>query len=364
MPWLGAPGRPWRHCATRFIYWYDSPVATSVRKKHLTTMDDIARLANVSKPTVSRAFKDSPLVKPETKDRILAIARRHGYAVNSNAQKLRTNRTRTVAVVMHLPRQSSEHATAPFYFQLLNDVARGLWVRRHDLLLCAPESDDAYAYEVMISSKRADGIIFLGQGPGDGWLKDLARTRVPFVAWGAVDPQSSYCTVGSDNRKGGELAGKRFSDLRRDHIVFVGNRSHPEMEQRRQGLEYAVKLAKSGARIVDVEIPDFTFETGFSAVATFLSEGRTMDALFAGSDTVAMGAVMALKEANIRVPEDVTVIGYNDLPIAQYFQIPLTTIRQDTHHAGSLLVEKLFQFFDGSKPDSSTVPTELVIRQT
>jgi hypothetical protein len=72
----------------------------SVQKKHLTTMDDIARLANVSKPTVSRAFKDSPLVKPETKDRILAIARRHGYAVNSNAQKLRTNRTRTVAVVM------------------------------------------------------------------------------------------------------------------------------------------------------------------------------------------------------------------------------------------------------------------------
>jgi len=100
-------------------------------------------------------------------------------------------------------------------------------------------------------------------------------------------------------------------------------------------------VAKSGARIVDVEIPDFTFETGFSAVAAFLSEGRRMDALFAGSDTVAMGAVMALKEADLRVPEDVTVIGYNDLPIAQYFQIPLTTIRQDTHHAGSLLVEKL-----------------------
>ena len=89
-----------------------------------------------------------------------------------------------------------------------------------------------------------------------------------------------------------------------------------------------------------------------------------MNALFAGSDTVAMGAVMALKDAKFRVPEDVTVIGYNDLPVAQYLQIPLTTIRQDTHHAGSLLVEKLFQFFDGDKPSSSTVPAELVIRQT
>ena len=89
-------------------------------------MDDIARLAKVSKPTVSRAFKDSPLVKSATKERILAIARRHGYSVNWNAQKLRTNRTHTVAVVMHLPQQSSEHASAPFFFQLLNDVAKGI----------------------------------------------------------------------------------------------------------------------------------------------------------------------------------------------------------------------------------------------
>lgn len=329
-------------------------------------MDDIARLAKVSKPTVSRAFKDSPLVKSETKNRILAIARRHGYAVNSNAQKLRTNRTRSVAVVMHLPHQSSEHATAPFYFQLLNDVARGLWARNHDLLLCAPETDDPYAYEVMISSKRADGIIFLGQGPGDKWLKDLSRTEVPFVVWGAVDPHSLYCTVGSDNRKGGELAGKRFAQMVRHQVAFIGNRSHPEMEQRRQGLERALKESKVDYQIVDIEIPDFTFETGFAAVKAFLTAPATtsVDALFAGSDTVAMGAVMALKDVSRRVPEDVTVIGYNDLPIAQYFQIPLTTIRQDTHYAGSLLVEKLFQFFDGGKPVSSTVPTELVIRQT
>jgi DNA-binding LacI/PurR family transcriptional regulator len=327
-------------------------------------MDEIARLAKVSKPTVSRAFSDSSLVKSETKDRILAIARRHGYAVNTNSRKLRTNRTRTVAVVMRLPLQSDEHATVPFYHQLLNDVARGLWARRYDFLLCSPEPDDAYSYEIMISSKRADGIIFIGQGPGDKWLKDLARTRVPFVVWGAADPHCSYCTVGGDNRKGGKLAGKRIAELGRDHTVFVGNRSHPEIEQRRQGLEHALKLAKTGARIVDVEIPDSTFETGFAAVTAFLYRERAMNALFAGSDTVAMGAVMALKNAKLRVPEDVTVVGYHDLPIAQYFQIPLTTIRQDTHHAGSLLVEKLFQSFDGGKPSSSTVPTELVIRQT
>jgi len=217
----------------------------------------------------------------------------------------------------------------------------------------------------MISSKRADGIIFLGQGPGDKWLKDLARTRVPFVVWGAVDAHSSYCTVGSDNRKGGMLAGQRFLELGRDRVVFVGNRSHPEMEQRRQGLEAALRSAGNTAEVIDVEIPDFTFETGYAAMTAFLARtGSRPNALFAGSDTVAMGVVVALLKAKLRVPDDVSVIGYNDLPIAQYFQLPLTTIRQDTYQAGSLLVEKLFQIFDGGKPRSTKVPTEIVIRQT
>lgn len=335
------------------------------RRHNLTSMDDIARLANVSKPTVSRALKDSPLVSPATRKRIAEIARRHGYSVNWNARKLRTNRANTIAVVMHLPPQSSDSASAPFFFQLLNDIARGLWVRRHDLLLCSPEGDDPYSYETMISSRRADGIIFLGQGPGDKWLKHLARTTVPFVVWGAADERAPYCAVGSDNRKGGMLAGQRFAQLNRHRVLFVGNRAHPEMEQRRQGLEAALQSAAPAAEVLDLEIPDFTFDTGHSAMQAFLSRvGAKPDAVFAGSDSVAMGVIVALREANVQVPEDVSVIGYNDLPMTQYFQVPLTTIRQDTHQAGSLLVEKLFQIFDGAKPASARVPTQIVIRQT
>lgn len=328
-------------------------------------MDDIARLANVAKSTVSRAFKDSPLLNPATKERILAIARRHGYSVNANAQKLRTNRTNTIAVVMHLPYPSSDSASAPFFFQLLNDVARGLWVRHHDLLLSPPEPNDPHHYESMIASKRADGIIFLGQGPGDKWLKKLARTRVPFVVWGAADERATYCTVGSDNRRGGMLAGERFRELGRHRILFVGNRSHPEMEQRRQGLQAALSSASSGVEIEDLEIPDFTFETGYEAMASHLARNDFKpDAIFAGSDSVAMGIIVKVQEAKFRVPDDVSVIGYNDLPIARHFQLPLTTIRQDTHQAGSLLVEKLFQLLDGGSPASARVPTELVVRQT
>lgn len=328
-------------------------------------MDDIARLANVSKPTVSRAFKDSPLVSPGTKKRILAIARRYGYSVNWNATKLRTNRAHTIAVVMNLPPQTGETASAPFFFQLLNDVARGLWIRQYDVLLCALESDDPYSYESMIAAKRADGIIFFGQGPGDKWLRDLARTRVPFVVWGAADESSAYCTVGSDNRKGGTLVGRRFAELKCDRVVFVGNRAHPEMEQRRQGLVAGLTAGNRRAEVTDLQVPDFTLETAHSAMRGLLKRaGPKPNAVFAGSDSIAMGVILALRESGLAVPADVSVIGYNDLPMAQYFQPPLSTVRQDTHEAGSLLVEKLFQALDGVKPASATVPTRLVIRET
>lgn len=336
----------------------------AARKQKLTSMDDIARLANVSKPTVSRALKDSPLINPQTKKRILSLARQHGYSVNWNARKLRTNRSNTVAVVMHLPPQASETASAPFFFQLLNDVARGLWIRHHDVLLCAPESDDPYLYESMIASKRADGIIFFGQGPGDEWLRSLARTRVPFVVWGAADERAAYCTVGSDNFKGGVLAGKRFAALGRSRVLFVGNRAHPEMAQRREGLERGLATGNRETAISDLDITDFTLETAHRATATLLAQGGRPDAVFAGSDSVAMGVILALRDSGLAVPADVSVIGYNDLPMAQYFQPPLTTIRQDTHQAGGLLVEKLFQALEGVRPESATVPTTLVVRGT
>jgi DNA-binding LacI/PurR family transcriptional regulator len=337
----------------------------AAKKGNLTSMDDIARLANVSKSTVSRAFKDSPLLNPATKTRILNIARRYGYSANANAQKLRTNRTNTVAVIMHLPHHANESASAPFFFQLLNDVARGLWIRNHDLLLSPPEPDDTHHYETMIASKRADGIIFLGQGPGDSWLKKLARTAVPFVVWGAADERATYCTVGSDNWRGGMLAGQRFVELKRRRVMFVGSRAHPEMEQRRGGLEAALAAAGYTNEIMDLDVPDFTFETGHAAMSAHLAgNGLRPDAVFAASDSIAMGAIIALREAGLEVPDDVSVIGYNDLPMARHFQLPLTTIRQDTHQAGSLLVEKLFQLLDGGKPTSARVPTELIVRRS
>lgn len=333
--------------------------------KRTITMDEIARLAEVSKPTVSRALQDSPLVNRSTKERIAAIAAKHGYIVNRHARRLWGKRANTVAVILQLPPSGGRAVSAPFIFQLLADTSRALANRQQDVLLRSAESHDTQAYQRMLAAKAADGLIFLGQGAHSQWLNDLARTNTPFVVWGAVDDEQAYCAVGSDNFKGGLLAGQRFAGLGRKRALFVGNRAHAEMELRRKGLETGLRADRSRASVADLPIADFAFDTAYAAVREFLArKAAAVDAIFAASDTVAMAAIVALREARLRVPEDVSVIGYNDSPFAMHFSPPLSTVRQDTHQAGALLVEKLFQLLDGGEPASVKLPTELVIRQT
>ena len=330
-------------------------------------MDDIARFAGLSPSTVSRALQGDPRIRPATREKIAALARKHGYAVNRNARQLRLSRSNTIAVVIHLPPSASPEWSGPFIFQLLTDVATGLWLRGQDLLLVSPESDRPHAYQSLLASKGADGIIFLGQGANDEWLVDLARTNAPFVVWGAVEDEPRYCTIGSDNRKGGALVARRFLELGRRRILFVGNREHPEMAHRWAGLK--AELDASGAAYVldYVEVSDFTFETALGAVQRYLAdtaEKDRPDAIFAASDEFALAALAAAEEAGLRVPDAMSLIGYDDLPSASHVRPALTTVRQDTRQAGVLLVEKLFQMIDGGRPASAMIPTELVVRQT
>jgi DNA-binding LacI/PurR family transcriptional regulator len=330
-------------------------------------MNDIAELAGLSKSTVSRSLQGDPRIRVETRERVAALARKHGYAVNANARKLRLSRSNTIAVVIHLPVAASPEWSGPFIFQLLTDVANQLWLRGQDLLLVPPESEQPLAYQSLLASKGADGIIFLGQGANDKWLLDLSRTKAPFVVWGAVEKEPRYCTIGSDNSRGGALVARRFIELGRSRILFVGNRQYLEMAQRAEGLKTELDASGSPYRLEYVEVGDFTFDSALSAVHRHLSDragDELPDAIFAASDEFALATLAAVEEADLQVPDDVSVIGYDDLPSASHVRPALTTVRQDTRQAGALLVEKLFQMIDGGRPNSTMIPTELVVRQT
>lgn len=336
-----------------------------MRSRPPTTMDDIARLAKVSKPTVSRALSDSPLVTPQTKAHVLAVARKYGYAVNRNAQKLRQRRADTIAVSIDFLSHKQNHISDPFIFELLAGVSEALGKRNQDLLLCAPNHNDIDAFQQIIASGSADGFIILGQGHREQMLQDFAKTGVPLVVWGAGADATTYCVVGSDNLQGGLLAGGYFVANKRHRFLFVGNATFRELYLRRQGLMQASIKSKRAVHIDSVAPDNLSYESAFRAIQGYLQTAATApDAIFAYSDTAAMAAIGVARDMGLSVPRDVSVVGYNDTPPARHFYPPITTIRQNTYEAGEMLVENLMLLLDNQAAPSTTITTELVVRET
>ena len=328
----------------------------------MLTMSDIARLANVSKPTVSRVLNGSPLVTPETRDRVLEVARANGYVVNRNAQKLRHSRTNTVAVVLDFGSHRHGAIGDPFIFELLAGISEALSVRDQDVLLSPPGLDDVNGFRDLHRARGADGFIVLGQGARVAMLRDLARTDVPFVVWGAVEEDSGYCAVGSDNRQGGRLAGERFVAQGRRRFLFVGDIRHAELRLRYEGLKQVADA--HGIPLDHITPPSMAYAATMEAARDYLVSGKRPDAVFAFSDTAAMAVISAFRDLRYRTPGDYSIIGYNDIPPAAHFTPAISTIAQETGVAGSILVEKLMQLLDGGRPKSVMLPTRLIVRDT
>jgi len=326
-------------------------------------MADIARIAGVSKPTVSRVLNNSPLVTAKTRERVLQVARDHGYAVNRNAQKLRQTRTDTVAVVLDFGSHRAGRIADPFIFELLAGVSEALSVRNQDLLLSPPSLTDAQSYADLLSAKAADGYIFLGQGDRRPLLRDLARADLPFVVWGAVDQHEPYCGVGSDNRLGGRLAAELFVKRGARRWLFVGNTAHREIELRFEGLR-EVADQHPDISVDCLPVDSMSYNATFASAAALIEREKAPDAVFAFSDTAAMAVIAAFRKAGLSAPRDYALCGYNNIPPAADFTPAITTIEQETHIAGAILVEKLMQRIEGTRPKSTMLPTTLIVRET
>lgn len=334
-------------------------------KKSRPTMRDIARLANVSMPTVSRVLNDSPLVTGPTRERVLEAARAQGYAVNRNAKKLRQSRTGTIAVMLDFASHRHGAIGDPFIFELLAGVSEALSLRHQELLLSPPGLDDARAFEDFHRARGADGFVILGQGTRDDMLRKLARRGVPMVVWGAVSEDAGYCAVGSDNFLGGRLAGQYFRDRGRSRWLFVGDVRHTELRLRYEGLDREVRDTP-GASVDILPTESMAFIDIQKAVSSYLAAGARPDAVFAFSDTAGMAALSAFREHDLTAPRDFSLVGYNNIPPGAHFSPALTTIDQKTDLAGALLVEKLMQQIDGAgaRSRSTLLPTAMIVRET
>lgn len=326
-------------------------------------MHDVARLAKVSTPTVSRVLNGSSLVTAETRERVLEVARVHGYAVNRNAQKLRNTRTNTIAVMLDFGSHRHGAIGDPFIFELLAGISEALSIRDQDLLLSPPGLETAHDYRDFFRARGADGFIVLGQGNRDAMLRALARQNVPLTVWGAVTPDAGYCAVGSDNFAGGKLAGEHFLRHDRKNWLFIGDTHHEEIRLRYEGL----CLAAADHPDVTVELlptSSMVFTATAERVNAYLSTQTRPDAVFAFSDTAAMAALGSFRAHDFAAPRDFSLVGYNNIPPTAHFNPSITTIDQNTDLAGALLVEKLMQQIDGGRPQSVVLKTNIVVRET
>jgi DNA-binding LacI/PurR family transcriptional regulator len=337
-------------------------------KRDKATSFDIAHLAGVSQSTVSRALRGSPLVNPETTRRILEAAEQLHYTVDKHASSLRTQRAGTLALLLFEDPTSDDSHINPFFLPMLGSITRACARRGQDLLISFQQfSDDWHADYA--DSKKADGLILLGYGDylaHLGRLQRLVEQGMPFVRWGAVLPDQPGLSIGCDNLAGGHQAGAHLLAAGRRNIAFLGDASihYPEFFDRFRGCDaalYDAGAALDPALQVDAESSE---DSGYVAAQELLRRERPFDAVFAASDLIAIGAMRALAEHGLRVPEDVAVVGFDDIPAARIATPSLTTIRQDTERAGELLVEALVRLVDREAADSTRLPTTLVVRQS
>lgn len=331
-----------------------------------TTSFDIAHRAGVSQATVSRALRDSPLVNPDTRRRIQKIAREMNYRVDRSAAGLRSQESRTIALLLYEDPTSDDSQINPFFLSMLGHITRYSAEKKYDVLISFQHLSEDWVSEYL-DSNRADGLILLGYGNFRRFSHKLARLRdkgTHFTIFGVAGTDLAGHSVSGQNLEGGELATSHLVGLGRRRIAFVGEAidEHPEFRLRHQGYCNALKAA--GLPVLDelqIAAPNQEI-SAYQATARLLDSGVAFDAIFAATDLIAFGVLKCLRKSGFRVPADVSVVGYDDLPSASYFSPSLTTVRQDSLVAARALVENLLRMIRGEPVEPCNLPVSLAVR--
>lgn len=326
-----------------------------------TTLEDLARMAGVSISTVSRALNDHPLISARTKQRLWALAREQDYPFRRSMPPAPIGAEGSIVIVTPNMRGRPLPLSHPFFLELLANIGEAARERGCDFTVSHVAPASLEDLVTTTTTSRADGVIFLGQSMLHEDFNQLAETGARFVVWGAHIPGQKYRSIGSDNLLGGRRATLHLARLGRQRILFIGG-TDPEAMQRRRGYLEGLQesgLAADSQLICDVE---FELESAEAGVSRLLRRGLKFDGILAASDLIALGAIRALRREGLRVPEDVSVVGYDDMLLSRLSTPALTTVRQDTQRAGKLLVSSVLDSATGDLP--TFLPTELIVRES
>jgi len=323
------------------------------------SIKDIAKVARVSHSTVSRALRDSPLISEETKTRVRRIAQEMGYSPSAVARGLVTKQTRTLGLVVTT-------IADPFVAEVVEGIEALAQDKGYSILLCQSRSDAdrELASVEILREKRVDAIIVTASRVGSLYLPLLERLSVPIVLINNQQEGRYIHSVGTDNLHGGRLAAGHLVELGHRRVAYI------------TGPEWAAqsRLRREGARQVLLEEgldldPDLVVQgTGRSdggeeAMRALLDRSNPPTAVFCYNDLTAIGVMRSARVAGLQVPDDISVVGYDDIAYASYVMPPLTTIRQRRYEMGYQATEMALALLAGGKTvTNSLVQGQLVAR--
>ena len=331
----------------------------------MTTIRDIAKFAGVSVATVSRALAKPELVRPKTIEKVKEATRALGYSPNLVASNLRRQRSDTVIVIV-------PQIQNPFFSRIIQGIENIAHDNGMKVLLGETQErlDRLDHYASMIAQKAADGLILLGSLLPSAISDSIASGTDPglplVLACERFEGLASP-SVAIDNVAAGALATRHLTEQRRKRIATItGPADNTLCQDRLRGYREALEAAKLPLNPDLVVEGDFSIGSGYVAMGRLLEGPLLPDAVFCANDEMAIGAQKRIREAGLSMPQDIAIVGFDDIRFASYAVPPLTTIRQPTRSIGEVAMKLLLGLFDGTMANGEHVilEHELVIRES
>lgn len=329
------------------------------------TIQRVAELANVSKATVSRVLNGYPHVRPAVREKVQRVIDETGYQPNNIARLLASDRSSIIGLAISSSAQMV--FSDPYFAAITEAVSRG--AASKDLVLSLfvsySEQQGRDTLASILAAGLLDGLILTADYKGISVLPYLRQADIPFLFIGRPTNTDGIHYVDADNVQGGYLATSHLIELGYRRVATIGSNRNAAGDDRVTGYR---KALKEGGLAWDerlVAFGDYSAESGYAGMRALIP--FMPDAVFVASDTMALGALRALREAGLRVPADIALVSHDDLPPAVQADPPLTTVRQPISHTGQVAVEKLEQIISNGKgkpADNTVLPVKLIVRES
>jgi LacI family transcriptional regulator len=324
----------------------------------MVTSRDVARVAGVSQATVSRVLQNSVHVRPETRDRVMTALKEVGYIPNAHARAMRTRRTSTIGIVM-------ERVTNPFYPELLEALSLVLSEAGQRMTLWLSEGTSELSAVEAIHENSVDGVIFTTVREGSVALEEAIKAKAPFVLVNRVVEGLRCDQVASDNFEGARAVARYFAQHGHDNVgVVCGIPGVSTNDERLNGFLSEMKSGGQTPRSRNVIAGDFTHAHGMQALAKLMSLKSPPTAIFCVNDLLAFGVLNGASAHGLKVPEDLWVVGYDDIDMSSWHSHDLSTVKQRLYDMARASVELLLARIDNPERTPTTLrfPSQLVIR--